>query len=123
MILMKGVGEVVTSNILETSIEQVAGFPVVRAMGEIDAYSAPEFKAAITEAVDSGAKNVVIDLESVSYIDSSGFDALLTAVKHLKPKGGSIRLVGCSEAVVRMLTITHLDADFLTFPTVAEAVG
>lgn len=108
---------------LETAVSQVADVPVVRATGEIDVYTAPDFKSSISQAMNSGAKNLVIDLTDVSYMDSSGFGTLLGATKRLRPKGGKINLVGCSEAIERMLKITRLDSIFGMFSSVDDALA
>lgn len=107
---------------LETAVELVSDVPVVRVAGEVDVYTAPELNDAINEAIESGARDVVVDLAGVDYMDSSGFGTLLGAAKRVKPKGGSISLVGCGEAIRRMLKVTRLDTTFETFPSVDEAV-
>ena len=108
---------------LETAIEEVSNVSVVRVVGEIDIYTAPTFKSAVHKAIDSGARNLVVDLTDVSYMDSSGFGTLLGATKRVRPKGGTISLVGCSEAIERMLRITRLDTIFGVFPTTNDAVS
>lgn len=97
------------------------GIPVLGVTGEIDVFTAPEFKNAINRAIESGTTDLVIDLTQVSYMDSSGFGTLLGATKRVRPKGGSISLVGCSEAIERMMKITRLDTVFNLFATIDEA--
>lgn len=97
---------------IETELERVADIQVVKVTGEIDVYTAPEFKSAVNKAIDAGALNLIIDLTNVSYMDSSGFGILLGATKRVRPKGGTINLLGCSEAITRMLSITRLDTIF-----------
>lgn len=108
---------------LETSVGEVSGIPVVKVAGEIDVYTVPEFKSAVNKAMEAGAKYLVVDLTDVGYMDSGGFGTLLGATKRLKPKGGGIDLVGCSEAIERMLRITRLDSIFGVYGTVDEAVA
>lgn len=110
------------NNRLQTSVKQVAGVHIVKVSGEIDVYTAPEFKSAIGQAILSGAKDIIIDLADVDYMDSSGFGSLLGATKRVRPKGGSINLFGCSEAIERMLKITRLDTIFGIFPNLDAAV-
>jgi anti-sigma B factor antagonist len=107
---------------LRTAFEEISGIPVIRAAGEIDIYTVPDFKVAINEAIDGGAKRLIVDLTDVSYMDSGGFGTLLGATKRLRPQGGSICLVGCSQAVWRMLKITRLDTIFAVYPTLNDAV-
>lgn len=100
-----------------------SGIPVLGVVGEIDVYTAPEFKSAINRAIETGTTKLVIDLTQVSYMDSSGFGTLLSATKRVRPKGGSINLVGCSEAIERMMRITRLDTVFNLYRTVEEAAA
>ena len=108
---------------IETEMEIVADVPVVKVTGEIDVYTAPEFKSAVTEAIETGAVSLIIDLTNVSYMDSSGFGILLGATKRLRPKGGCINLLGCSEAVTRMLSITRLDTIFGIYRNLEDALA
>lgn len=108
---------------LETAVTEVSGVPVVTASGEIDVYTAPDFKTAINQPINSGATSLVIDLTNVSYMDSSGFGALLGVTKRVRPKGGAVHLVGCSDAITRMLKITRLDTVFGLFADLDEAIA
>ena len=107
---------------LETKVEEVSGVPIVRVAGEIDAFTTPELKTALNEAIESSTKGLIIDLTEVSYMDSSGFGALLGAAKRVKPQGGTIYLVGCSDTIKRILHITKLDIMFELLATVEEAI-
>jgi anti-sigma B factor antagonist len=107
---------------IELALGQISDIPVLRVVGEIDVYTAPEFKSALNKTILTGASHLVIDLTDVSYMDSSGFGALLSATKQVRPKGGTVNLVGCSEAVHRMLKITSLDTVFGMFPCLDDAL-
>lgn len=108
---------------LEAAMRTEAGVPVLGVAGEVDVFTAPEFKVAISEAIDSGIVDLVIDLTKVSYMDSSGFGILLSATKRVRPKDGSINLVACNEAIERMMKITRLDTVFNLCRTVDEAAA
>lgn len=107
---------------IKLDLDKISNIPVVKVAGEIDVCTAPEFKSIINKAVFSGADNLIIDLTDVSYMDSSGFGTLLGATKRLRPRGGMVNLVGCSEAIERMLKITRLDTIFGVFPRVEDAL-
>lgn len=107
---------------LETAIEEINGIPVVRVAGEVDIVTSAELKSAINKVVNTGAKDLIIDLSNVSYMDSSGFGVLLSIMKRLRPLGGSITLVGCCEMTERMIRLTRLDTIFGLFPTLEDAV-
>ena len=111
---------------LETTINDGFDVPVIKASGEIDAYTVPDFRAALNRAIGFGAEDLIVDMTDIRYMDSSGFGALLGSVRKLGPEGGSVSLVGCNEAIARMLSITRLDTVFLIFPdldTALEVIG
>jgi anti-sigma B factor antagonist len=96
------------------------GITVVEAEGEIDLATTPQLSAALYEAAII-SPHVIVDLSSVTYMDSSGFGALLGATKKLRPEGGTLYLVGCSANIERMLVITRLNTIFGIHRTEAEA--
>ncbi|MES2465485.1 MAG: STAS domain-containing protein [Armatimonadota bacterium] len=96
------------------------GVTVVEAQGEIDLATTPQLSSALYEAAIT-SPYVIVDLSAVTYMDSSGFGALLGATKKLRPDGGTLYLVGCSPNIERMLVITRLNTIFSIHSTEAEA--
>lgn len=107
---------------LETQVKESGGIKVLDLAGEVDVYTAPRFKDAVNEIIESGQRHLVINMERVTYMDSSGFGTLLSATKRLKPAGGTVNLVKCSGSIDRILRITRLDAVFRTHNSVEEAI-
>ena len=108
---------------LETVIRDVDTTKVLNVSGEIDVYTAPQFKEAVNSIIDSGQKHLVVDMNQVTYMDSSGFAALLSATKRLRPQGGTVNLVNVSNAIDRILRITRLDTIFGTYDSIDEALS
>ncbi len=102
--------------------EIIDGVPVLHVTGEIDIYTSPLFKEAINELIAAGHPNILIDMAEVAFMDSSGFGTLLSASKPLRPVGGSLSLVGCNEAITRMLDITRLNTLVPVFVTLNDAL-
>jgi anti-sigma B factor antagonist len=107
---------------LETQTRSNTGLPIIDVAGEIDLYTAPMFKQALTETIDGGAKTILVNMANVSYMDSSGFGTLLGVTKRVRPDGGSVNLIGCNEAICRMLKITRLNTIFGLFDDEDAAV-
>jgi anti-sigma B factor antagonist len=107
---------------LETNVRDVDGMNVLDVTGEIDVYTAPQFKEAINSVLSGGQKHLIINLTEVTYMDSSGFGALLSATKRLRPVGGTVNLVKCSSSIDRILKITRLNTVFGTFQSIDEAL-
>lgn len=108
---------------LETAFTEVNGTKVLDVAGEIDVYTAPQFREAVNKILDTGQKHLIINMAGVTYMDSSGFGTLLSATKRIRPQGGTVNLVKCNGAIDRILRITRLNTVFSTFDTIAEAVN
>ena len=66
---------------------------VIELGGEVDLYTAPEFKERMVELIESGKKQIVVDLSKATFIDSTTLGVLVGGVKRLRPAGGSLALV------------------------------
>jgi anti-sigma B factor antagonist len=108
---------------LETSTRELDNHKVLDVSGEIDVYTAPQFKEAVNQVINDGQLNLIINMAGVTYMDSSGFGTLLSATKRLRPEGGNVNLVACNSAIDRMLRITRLNTVFGTFATIEEAMA
>jgi anti-sigma B factor antagonist len=107
---------------LQTHLRQDAPYPVLVVAGEIDVFTAPLFKQAIVNVVAAGHRHLFIDMREVTFMDSSGFGALLGATKRLRPEGGSLNLIGCNRTIQRMLHLTRLDTILGVFDTLDAAL-
>jgi len=108
---------------IETKLRHLDDVPVLDVTGEIDIYTTPQFKDAVSAAIDEGKPSIIINMVDVTYMDSSGFGTLLSATKRLRPVEGGLYLTGCNEAISRMLQITRLNTIFGIFATEEEAVA
>ncbi|MBL4593419.1 MAG: STAS domain-containing protein [Flavobacteriales bacterium] len=77
---------------------------------KLDAIVAPDLKAELVLVSKQGAKNILIDLESVKYCDSSGLSALLIGHRICKEANGSFILSTLQPAVEKLITISQLDS-------------
>jgi anti-sigma B factor antagonist len=107
---------------LETSLEDVSGVAVVKATGEIDVSTAPRLSLTLQEVVAAGSAKIIVDMTDVGYMDSSGFGALVGAVKLVKPLGGAVGLVGCPKSIERLMSITRLDSIIGSYESVDDAL-
>lgn len=80
----------------------------VEVTGRIDVYTASAVGEAIQSAIADGALRIVLDLTSVSIVDSSGLGTLVGNAQTLRSLGGSISLVGMRPRLKRVLEITGL---------------
>ena len=80
-------------DIFETQVKEVDGFPVIELIGEIDLSTSPVFKQRIYEIIESGKRDVIVDMNGLDFMDSTGLGVLVAALKKTRMEGGSIRLI------------------------------
>jgi anti-sigma B factor antagonist len=101
------------------------GTTVVRPTSErLDIEVAAEFRGMLLSLIDQGHRQIVVDLTDVSFIDSSGLGALVSALKTLKrsSSAGDVRLARVQAPVVSLLEIIRLNRVFTSYATVEQAV-
>jgi anti-sigma B factor antagonist len=90
--------------------------------GEVDLYTAPEFKQQLLEVVGQGGRDVVVDFTDTTFIDSTTLGVLVGGVKRLRPNGGQLSLVCNDRNITKIFEITGLDKVFPIYATRNEAV-
>jgi anti-sigma B factor antagonist len=104
--------------------EQVdADTHVIELGGEVDLYTAPEFKERMVQVIDGGKKRVVVDLSKATFIDSTTLGVLVGGVKRLRPIGGSLALVCGDPNILKIFEITGLDRVFPIHETREDALA
>ena len=96
---------------------------VVTLRGEIDVYTAPRLRQAIIDLVDAGAMDIVVDMEKVDFLDSTGLGVLVGGLKRVKDKDGSMKLVATQDRILKIFDITGLAKVFPIFGSLDQALG
>jgi len=96
---------------------------IVTVSGEIDLFTAPEFKQRMSAPIDAGRSHLVVDLSRTTFIDSSSLGVLIGAHRRLKLRGGALLVVCDSEAIAKTFKITGLDGVFTLAGSVDEALS
>jgi len=89
---------------------------------KLDALQAPELKSEIVLQNKAGVRNIVLDLSSTRYIDSSGLSAILVANRLCRDANGTCVITGLQEAVKKLIMLSQLESILKITPTVNEAV-
>jgi anti-sigma B factor antagonist len=98
------------------------GVTVLAPSGRLDVAGAPALRDAIGEAVRNGPPKVVIDMEGVSFVDSTGLGSVIAALKQIRGSQGELRLAAPNQQVRVVLELTTLDRVFPYYATVEEAL-
>ncbi len=96
---------------MEHHVREEQGFHIVTLTGEIDLETSPQARKTLLDTVDQTTK-VLIDMASVTYIDSSGIATLVEAFQRAKKKGAYLAFICLNPAVVRVLTLARLEKVF-----------
>ena len=108
---------------LEVQSRQVDnGVTVVAPTGRLDVAGAPALKDAISEALKNGPPRVVLDMEGISFVDSTGLGSVIAALKQIRSSQGDLRLAAPNQQVRVVLELTTLDRVFPYYSTVEEAL-
>jgi anti-sigma B factor antagonist len=96
---------------------------VISLSGEVDLYTAPEFKAQLLDVIGEGGKEVVVDFSNTTFIDSTTLGVLVGGVKRLRAQDGRLSLVCSDRNITKIFEITGLDRVFTIYPTRDEALA
>jgi len=96
---------------------------VVAVGGEIDVYTAPKLREQLVDLVNDGRYHLVVDMEGVEFLDSTGLGVLVGGLKRVRAHDGSLRLVCTQERILKIFRITGLTKVFPIHESVSEAVA
>ncbi|MEM1203605.1 MAG: STAS domain-containing protein [Acidobacteriota bacterium] len=109
---------------MKIQVENQQGVTVLSPKGKITiGVGDVALRGAVAEALEAGARNILIDLGGVTTIDSSGVGELVSAFTTVTNRGGKLKLANLPSKVVDILQITQLITVFETFDSVAEGVA
>lgn len=107
---------------LSLQTRTVADHTVLEVGGEIDVYTAPRLKERLLELVADGTRHIVVDLQGVEFLDSTGLGVLVGGLRRVRAQGGHLALVCTQERILKIFRITGLATFFDIHPSVASAV-
>jgi anti-sigma B factor antagonist len=99
------------------------GTYVISLTGEVDLYTAPEFKQQLLNVIGEGGKDVVVDFTNTTFIDSTTLGVLVGGVKRLRAEDGRLSLVCSDRNITKIFEITGLDRVFTIYTTRDEALA
>jgi anti-sigma B factor antagonist len=120
--LLRG-GRVSGAMEVRTEVSDVAGWTVVSIYGELDVATAPSLREQLIGLVGDGATKLVLDLEGVDFLDSTGLGVIVSALKRARTNGGDLRLVCTQARIRRLFEITGLDKAVPLLPSLDAAVA
>ncbi len=108
---------------LQVVEEEHAGWTVLRVYGDVDVASSPRLREHLLRAITDGHHYLILDLDQVHFIDSTGLGVVIGALKRTRSLGGDLRLVSTRQILARVFEITGLNKALPIESTVAAAVA
>jgi anti-sigma B factor antagonist len=108
---------------LVVQVEERDGWAVARASGDLDLTTAPRLRERVVQVVTGGQPRVVLDLEAVDFVDSTGLGVIVGLLKRTRSQGGDLRLVSSLRSLQKVLELTSLDQALPLARTVEEALA
>ena len=102
---------------------ETPGFTVIAVSGEIDVYTAPKLREKLITLVEDGSYQLIVDMEGVEFLDSTGLGVLVRGLKRVRAHDGWIDLVCTQGRILRIFKITGLNKVFNIYDSVPEAIA
>jgi anti-sigma B factor antagonist len=99
------------------------GIEVVTVEGEIDIYTVPRLRELLIDLVSKGNYQLIVDLDKVGFLDSTGLGVLVGGLKRVRPHDGWLDLVCTQERILNIFRITGLTKVFAICQTVDQAIA
>ncbi|RNL83295.1 MULTISPECIES: STAS domain-containing protein [Nocardiopsidaceae] len=95
---------------------------IVVVEGEIDVYTAPRLRELLIDLVNKGNVHLVVNMEKVEFLDSTGLGVLVGGLKRVRAHDGTLDLVCTQERILKIFRITGLTKVFGIYESVQEAI-
>ena len=99
------------------------GIEIVDVEGEIDVYTAPRLRDLLIDLVRNGHYQLVVNMEKVEFLDSTGLGVLVGGLKRVRAHDGSLDLVCTQERILKIFRITGLTKVFGIHDSVDDAIA
>jgi anti-sigma B factor antagonist len=99
------------------------GVEVIDVQGEIDMYTAPRLRELLIDLVSKGSYQLVVNLDKVGFLDSTGLGVLVGGLRRVRVHDGSLDLVCTRERILRIFRVTGLTEVFGIYETVDQAIA
>jgi anti-sigma B factor antagonist len=108
---------------LTLTTRDAGGKTIVAVGGEIDVYTAPRLRDKFTELVAAGSYDIIVDMQDVEFLDSTGLGVLVGGLKKVRAHDGSLDLVCTQDRLLKIFRITGLAKVFVIHESAEAALA
>lgn len=109
---------------MELEVTEYSDCELLKITGRIDSYSAPQIKKVLNTLIDDGHHNIIVDLQNVQYLSSSGILTFVDTQRQLKRQNtGELVFLNVPELVLLNFEIAGFDTIFDFYNDTAAALG
>ena len=107
-------------NIIERTLNDVT---ILDLEGNLALQGNRRFRRHVAATIDAGARKRVLNLEGVTYMDSSGLGELISCYTAMQKLSGGVKLLHLNDRLQHLLTVTKLNALLETFDSEPSAIS
>jgi anti-sigma B factor antagonist len=108
---------------VEIEITDAGEYRILKPTGDLDVYTVGSLRDAIGRMIEDETPKVVVDLDGVPFMDSSGLGALMGGVRRLREAGGDLAIACTREQHLKLFSITGFGEGVSIAPTIEEAAA
>ncbi|MCB1190797.1 MAG: STAS domain-containing protein [Leptospiraceae bacterium] len=108
---------------MEIKTKKIGKHTLVKLNGRLDITQSDEVESQLAKDIQSGEGDIIINLESISYISSSGIRIFVGMVRELNKQGRKLKLCAITPPVKKVFDVVELLDLFDVYPTESDAVA
>ena len=106
---------------MQIEVQHTENISIATLQGEVDLSNSPEARTVILDCLNDG-RSLLVNLEAVSYIDSSGIASLVEGFQYARSNNLDFGLLGVSEAAMNVLRLARLDQVFHIYDSLEDRI-
>ncbi|MFM9693840.1 STAS domain-containing protein [Streptomyces europaeiscabiei] len=93
---------------LSVSVQMIGDITLIKVSGEVDVYSVGKLKSALSDCLNHGRHQLVLDIDGIEFLDSTGLGPMMGALAAARRRGGFMLLVCSTEKILKIFRLTGL---------------